>query len=198
MSFEVSFRGGARIGWTNATWSFARLTSTAQSLVLSMMGDYSFAPGQVVAIERESRLFSSGVRIRHNRADYPETVIFWCLGPVDAVLEEIHRSGFRAQGQALPRAPGFPVRWSVVIGLVVAWNLLLLADIQRGTGKPGSGALVASALLLLASTATLLSAGAQRLVLRPGHDVGEIRSPLRLLQVVSGLMLVLLGMDVFG
>jgi hypothetical protein len=69
MSFETSFRGGARIGWLNASWPFAKLTSSRKALALSCLGSFEFSPAQVVAIEPYRWFLSHGVRIHHNRPD---------------------------------------------------------------------------------------------------------------------------------
>ena len=47
---EVSFRGGSRIGWVNASYPFARLTCTRERLVLSSFGLHEFTSGQVVTL----------------------------------------------------------------------------------------------------------------------------------------------------
>jgi len=49
---EVSFRGGARLGWANASWPLAKLTANSECLTLSSLGRYEFTPSQVVEIER--------------------------------------------------------------------------------------------------------------------------------------------------
>ena len=88
---ETSYRGGARIGWVNASWPFARLTVSADKLALASLGTYEFSPLQVVSVEPYGSipLLSSGIRIIHNRADYPEKIIFWCMGNRSRVLAEI-------------------------------------------------------------------------------------------------------------
>ena len=65
---EVAFRGGSRIGWVNASWPFAKLTSNAGRLTLSSLGTYEFTPGQVVSLERQGAVpfLYNGLRINHN------------------------------------------------------------------------------------------------------------------------------------
>jgi hypothetical protein len=70
--------GGARIGWINFTWPFARLSVTQDKLTIRVMFDaYTFAPTDVYAIERYKGYLSEGIRICHNVASYPERIIFW-------------------------------------------------------------------------------------------------------------------------
>jgi hypothetical protein len=193
----VSFTGGSRIGWINASWPFARLSVTAGRLTLKTLGSYEFSPKQVIALEKEGSipLLSSGIRIVHNRSDYPEKVIFWCVGGRDRVLRKIAESGFVAHGTpaSTPRAKGMPLRWSVVIGSVVVWNLLMMLEFPPGATRsshvPGLYFALACFLAFAFSTAIRLSPRVQSLVLREGHSVGAIKSFLTLLQLITGLMI---------
>ena len=56
------------------------------------------------------------------------------------------------------------------------------------TNVPGPFILLALLLLFAFATAVLLSATLQGMVLRDGHQVGEIKGFLRLLQVIAGFM----------
>jgi len=194
---QASFRGGARIGWVNASWPFARLTADAGALTLWSLGTYTFTPAQVVTLERYGSIpiVSSGIRIRHNRPVYPQTIIFWCMGRRDVGLEEVAGTGFAATGKPLDRAPGFPVRWSVIFVVIALWNGLFLLDraVAGSRPQPGAFALVAFVLLLGAATAAQRSPPFQRLVLRDGHEIGEIKSFLVLLQIVAGILTLAFG-----
>lgn len=195
---EASFRGGARLGWVNASWPFAKLTSAADRLTITSLGRYEFTPEQVVSLEPYGSLpfLSSGIRIRHNRTDYPENVIFWCVGNRNSILSRIEQSGFAPKGQAVTRIGGFAIRWSVVVVFVVLWNLLFMLNgpFDRGqTRGPGPLVFVALLLVLGFSTAMQVSVPLQRAVLREGHHVGEIKAFLLLLQLVSGFLSVAFG-----
>jgi hypothetical protein len=192
--FEANFRGGAQIGWLNASWPFASLRVSVDGLSLSCLGSYSFKPDQVVALEPYGSIpfFASGIQIRHNRPDYPERMIFWCMGSRRDALATIAQSGFRATGQALAARPrGFALRWSFVIGAIVVWNLLFMLDRSLdGASRETPGPLSLLALVLLAATATALrlSPRLQQLALRDGHHFGEIRSFVVFLQFLTGFM----------
>lgn len=197
---EASFRGGARIGWVNASWPFATLAANGSTLTLSSLGTYTFTPKDVVALEPYGSipLLASGIRIEHNRRDYPKKMIFWCMGRRSVVLEEIANTGFRPAGQPIERASGFPIRWSTVIIALVLWNALFLLD-RAVSGwsprpqRPGLFSLLALVLVFCAATATRISAAFQRLVMREGHQVAEIKSFLILLQIVAGIIAVGFG-----
>jgi hypothetical protein len=179
---ERSFRGGARVGWVNASWPFAKLSVSASRLALASLGTYEFSPSQVVSIEPYGSipLLASGIRINHNRADYPEKIVFWCVGSRDRVLNELLQSGFSPSGHPAQRAAGFPVRWSVVIAVVVLWNVLFVLDssgqAESRSRAPGAFSLLALLSLFGLATAVRVSPSVQRMVLREGHEVGEVRA----------------------
>jgi len=133
--FEIT--GGARLGWTNATWPFARLTAASDKLTISvrLLGTYSFAPEDVSAVERYVLIpvFGWGVRIHHRKTDCPQRVIFWCLGSPDKVLRGIRDSGFRAASSspAAPQHRSIAMRWSAVIFAILVWNALFFLDFGR-------------------------------------------------------------------
>jgi len=197
---EVSFVGGARVGWVNASWPFARLRASAKQLSLSSLGTYEFRPEEVASIDCYGAipLLASGLRIVHSRNDYPERMIFWCMGNREHVLAELDRVGFRPSGHAAPRAAGFPFRWSLVIAAILLWNLFIFLDRpfdKSPTGRPGFGALSALAVMFGLSVATLASTCVQGLVLREGHAIGEVKSFLWLLAVIAGLLTLFFGID---
>jgi hypothetical protein len=197
--FEAT--GGARVGWTNATWPFARLTATSTSLrvAIRVLGDYSFTPDTVVSITRFTTIpvLGWGIRIQHCVPDYPAAFIFWCLGSPDALLQGIRDAGFlpQAPASAVPPRRGFAFRWPVILVALVIWNGLVLSDLLRGGSMPpvpGPGSLLAIGLLLTTVIATLRLPAFQQLVLKPGRSVGEIRPTLNLLLLISGFMFVVL------
>ena len=197
---ETSFRGGAQVGWVHASWPFGALAANNSTLTLSSLGTYTFAPSDVVALEPYGSIpiLATGIRINHNRRDYPQKMIFWCLGRRSTVLEAIAGAGFRPTGQPIARPSGFPLRWSAVLIALVLWNGLFLLDRalvgwQSQPQPPGFFSFLALLLVLCAATATRTSAVFQRLVLREGHEVTEIKSVLTLLQIVTAIMSVGFG-----
>jgi hypothetical protein len=119
-------------------------------------------------------------------------VVFWCTGGRDAALAEIAETGFSPRGQPLDGPTRFPIRWSAILILLILWNGLFLLDraMAGSRTEPGPLALLALILLFAAATATQMSPRFRRLLLRDGHELGEIKSVVTLLQVVSGIMAV--------
>jgi hypothetical protein len=194
----IKQRGGAQIGWVNASWPLARIEVSPALLTVSSMGKYSFTPGDVTAVEEVGSipLLSQGIRVHHSKTDYPEKVVFYTLSGRPALLEAIHEAGFRV-GQPVSLAKrGFPFRIPAVIAVVLLWNVLFFLD-RPGFAPTHSapGPYVLLALAVLFGLATLLprSHWLQQLFLREGRDVGEVSSLLRLVQLVSGVMLVGFG-----
>jgi hypothetical protein len=190
------------VGWVHASWPLAKLSTEARVLTLSCLGTYTFTPSEVVALEPYGSIpvLARGIRIKHNRRDYPQKIIFWCIGGRDSVLTEVAGTGFSPKGQPDTRAAGFPVKWSAILALLVLWNGLFLVDRAAAGARttPGPYALLALVLLFTGATATQLSPRFQRLLLRDGHELGEIRSVVTLIQVVSGIMVVGFAIGLFA
>jgi hypothetical protein len=191
--------GGARVGWTNATWPLAQLSVTPDKLTISirLLGTYSFAPDQVSAVEKYVMIpvLGWGVRIHHCNADCPKRVIFWCLGSPNAILEGIRDSGFlpAALSSAFPERHGIAMRWSAILIAVAIWNALFFLSAGHTSGVPLHPGPFILAPLLFAfalSVGTLMSPKLQRIILKPGRSIGEIRPFVRLLAFISGILLV--------
>jgi len=161
------------------------------------MGTYEFNSSQVVSVNSYGSLpiLSSGIRINHNRPDYPEKIIFWCIGNRSNVLKELAQSGFQPQGLPSERAAGFPIRWSILVAIIAIWNVLFLLDRLAQPETYIVGPLGLMALLLLFCTATGIRAfpRMQQMVLRAGHQIGEIKELLILLQIVTGFLTLVLS-----
>ena len=139
-----------------------------------------------------------GIRIHHCNADCPKRVIFWYLGNPDTVLRGIRDSGFLpvAPISASPYRRGIAMRWSAIIIAIAAWNALFFLGAGHTSGvPPHPGPLILAPLLFAfaLSVGTLISPKLQRIILKPGRSVGEIRPFLRLLAFISGLLLVIIS-----
>jgi hypothetical protein len=200
MTGPFRITGGARIGWTNATWPLAKLSATPDKLTISIgiLGVYSFTPDQVLTVERYVRIpvLGWGIQIHHCNVDVPERVIFWCLGNPNKVLRGILDSGFVPIGSRSPsfQRRGMAMRWSAIIIAVAAWNALFLLGAGRSHGvppHPGPFVLVPLLFAFALSVGALISPKIQGIILKPGRSVGEIKPFLRLLAFISGLMLII-------
>jgi hypothetical protein len=199
---DFSITGGARIGWVNASWPFAKLSSNKEKLIISSLGEYTFEPEQVVSLEKYGFIpfLASGISIKHNRNDYPETVIFWCLGNRENTLAKIKLSGFYPRGEIKARAKGLPIRWSVIIAFVVIWNAIFFLGgaFNLNSSPTIKPILILPLILAFAFSCTILkSEQVQSFVLNEGHQIKEIESLLILLQIVSGFLSVLFSIFVF-
>ena len=199
MHETITVTGGVRIGWANASWPLARLSVSRVTLSISamMLGTYTFTPDQVVALEPYGSIpiVGRGIRILHSRSDYPDKIVFWCFRKPERLLDEIRVAGFLPQASrtALRNRTGIPVRWTPIISIVVAWNMLFLLDgfVPWNPPKaPGPFVLLAVALVFAAAFASQRSETVQAWVLKPGRSVTEITPALLVLQLVSGFMLI--------
>lgn len=202
---EISVTGGARIGFVNATWPFAKLEASPTRLRLTCTLDtYDFMPGEVVLLERCGSIpfFSSGVRIAHVRSDYPAKIIFWCLGNPDALIARIRETGFMPAGPGSSeiQSRGFPFRWAAVVAVILIWNgLFLLIDAapHASANKPGAFTLAPLLFAFLLGWGTKRSAKLQKMILRDGRSVNEIKSLLSLIQTVAALLLAVFAVLLF-
>jgi hypothetical protein len=199
MTATLSVTGGARIGWTNATWPLATLTVSNGVLAVNalMLGTYTFAADEVVELEvfRSLPIIGRGIRIVHTRADYPKTIVFWCFGNPAKLLEDIKAAGFhpRAPRTSEPRRDGIPVRWTSVAAVVVLWNVLFLLDgsVPWNQPKPpGAFVFLAFAMVFAGSLALRKSPAVQAWVMKPGRPVQEIAPVLNILTVISAFLLI--------
>jgi hypothetical protein len=202
MPNTVSFRGGAQIGWINATWPFGSLEASASELTFRVFpyGTYTFHPNDVVRMDRYTVIpvLGWGVRIHHVRADYPARMIFWCLGSPERVLKRIAETGFHAQAKSAepPARRTMPVRWiSLVLGILI-WNACCLIDFLRHR-RPGLGAVLGLSFVLFVSTGLWWLRPLQWAVMKPGRSPREIRQWLMLLALVSALLLTLFSITHF-
>jgi hypothetical protein len=100
MHSEATLTGGARIGWFNATWPFAKLQATPDHLILKVLfsGTYTFPTSAVIAVQKFVRIpfIGWGIRIEHTITEYPAYIVFWYLGYPSTVLYLIEKGGFPA------------------------------------------------------------------------------------------------------
>jgi hypothetical protein len=202
---EIVVNGGARIGWVNATWPLARLEAsrTVLSLKVAFTGTYLFTPTQVHSIEKYSSIpfLGWGIRINHIVRDYPRKIVFWTFGRPETLMKRIADIGFVPQGRPDPSTSdrGIPIRWQAILAIVLLWNALFIADSgfsfdsQR---QPGIFSLTAIILLFVGSVLVRINNTLQRLILKPSRDIGEIKSAVNLITLVSGFLSIGLSVQI--
>ncbi|MFZ6718574.1 hypothetical protein [Undibacterium sp. Ji49W] len=200
---DKSFTGGSRIGWVNASWPFAKLNISRQKVVLTTFGKYEFSSDQVVSFEPYGVIpvIASGIRINHNRPDYPDTIIFWCLGRRDTVLNSFAQCGFQACGKASARSQGMPMRWSVLIAMLLIWNVLFFLDLPSQLShlraEPGPFQILALVSACAFASSAKLSPGVQKMIMREGRHFGEVKSFFGLMQSLTGTLALGFGLAYF-
>lgn len=198
----MSLRGGAFVGGIVAPWPLARIEVSPGMLSICFLGQYRFAPADVLAVEAVGNLplLTTGVRIHHHRADYPEMLVLYCSPRArGALLQALRDAGFTTGRPAVPTpARGFPVRTKALVAALLAWNVMfVMGKLPAGIdGNPVHSqmeqafyALMAPVLVLLVASLAPRSRRIQRFLLRAGRQLGEIRGALRLLQAVAAIAL---------
>lgn len=198
----MSLRGGAFVGGIIAPWPLARAEVSPEMLCVGFLGQYRFAPADVLTVEAvgDLPLLTTGVRIHHHRADYPEMFVLYCSPRArGALLQALRDAGFTTGRPAVPTpARGFPVRTKALVAALLAWNVMfVMGKLPAGIdGNPVHSqmeqafyALLAPVLVLLVASLAPRSRRIQRFLLRAGRQLGEIRGALRLLQAVAAIAL---------
>jgi hypothetical protein len=111
---NMTFRGGARIGMFNASWPFARLTLTKDSVLLKVFAtEYRLKREEICRFEFFRGWFSSGVMLVHTNSTLDSHVVFWSLSPQEVLSasqelgfeirdKEIAQQGARANAHSCP------------------------------------------------------------------------------------------------
>ena len=139
-----SYTGGIRAGIFNATYPFAELTVSKETLQIRIripwtrlligVSELSFRPCDIVAFRKRGRWWLwrwmfGGLQIFHNIKEYPTPIVFW--GNPDKVEKIITSTGF------VPEAPGEPdpyewqsVRLGIIVGLSFLGIILVLSIVM--------------------------------------------------------------------
>ena len=91
---SMTFRGGARLGLLNASWPFAQLTLSTDSIFLKVFSkEYILRKDEVKSLEYFRGWFSVGVKIIHTTAALDSHAVFWSF-KTSKVLNAASRLGF--------------------------------------------------------------------------------------------------------
>lgn len=214
MSEKFTLTGGARIGMANASFPFADLYVDKEILKInaSIVGNLMFQPKDIISIEPYTfiPLIGQGIKINHRIENYNSKVIFWTFKDPNSVIGEIKKTGFL---QNLNREisandleiikkqneGGFPLKISVAIFFIVAWNLLFLSDIisffikGETEGSPiGIGMNLAIGLLFLGSILAIVSEKFRKIILKENRNFDDLKKFAYFIALISGIMFVVL------
>ena len=85
------------MGWFNATWPFATLSLSAESISLKVFSTmYAVKKEEVSRLEFFRGWLSSGIKIVHSGAGLPSHTVFWSFSPHE-VLAAAKTLGFQTK-----------------------------------------------------------------------------------------------------
>lgn len=212
MSEKFTLTGGARIGNANASFPFAKLDVDKNVLKInaSIVGNLVFQAKDIIELKpyKSIPIIGNGIKVIHRIENYSSEVIFWTMKDPNIVLKEIEKTGFlsntngvltqedleilKKQGQG-----SFPIKKSVVVFLVVVWNLLLLWAFVPNFINPqekgfpfGIGVNIALGFVLLSSILALVSKSFRKLILKEGRSFEDIKKFVYFIILVTGVLFV--------
>ena len=190
---EVKETGGAIIGGVRMTWPFATLIVTKNKLQLngSIYGTFIFRPGDIVSIEPNGKLLSSGIKINHTVDGYNTNIIFLSSNSGE-LLDKIRWIGFMENQSPLPQKVedeiadiqkngAYPLKVSASIIILLIWNGLILGNKFILPGKydediPFTGIELALGFMIVLSLLLLTVIPFRKLLLKPGRNITSLRS----------------------
>jgi len=188
---KITITGGANIGMVNVSWPLATLIAETGRIHIKafFLGEYTFSPNQVIAIEKYTIIpfFGSGIRIKHTVSGYPRNIIFWCLCNPEKLIARISKVGFSPQApkNTIPVHQGIPVRWQSIILLLIVWNGLFYMG-MRTSAEPTqiNNIYTLIALSIVFSISMGVKKGSivlQKIILKPNRNFTEIKPFINLL-----------------
>lgn len=214
MSEKFTLTGGARIGMANASFPLANLSVDREILKInaSIVGSLMFQSKDIISIEPYMYipLIGQGIKINHRVENYNSKVIFWTFKDPNFVIEEIKKTGFLQNLNSKISATdleiikkqqnegGFPIKKSVAIFYIVAWNLLFLSDFfqfftlkSKMEGSPvGIGINMAIGLIFLSSILTIVSEKFRKIILKENKNFEDIKKSAYFIAFITGIMFI--------
>ena len=212
MNEKFTLTGGARIGMANASYPFADLYVDKEILKInaSIVGNLMFQPKDIISIEPYTfiPLIGQGIKINHRIENYNPKVIFWTFKDPNSVIGEIKKTGFLQNLNSeisssdleiikKQNEGGFPLKKSVAIFFIIAWNLLFLSDIipfflKGGTeGSPiGNGMILAIGLIFASSILAITSEIFRKIILKENRNFEDIKKFAYFIALISGIMFI--------
>ncbi|MCU4190144.1 hypothetical protein M9Q43_13355 [Flavobacterium sp. HXWNR29] len=212
MSGKFTLTGGARIGMANASYPFADLYVDNEILKInaSIVGNLMFQPIDIISIEPYTfiPLIGQGIKINHRIENYNSKVIFWTFKDPNFVISEIKKTGFLQNLNSeinshdieilkKQNEGGFPIKKSVAIFFVIAWNLLFLSDIipfflnEKKEGSPiGIGMNLAIGLIFTSSILAIVSEKFRKIILKENRNFEDIKKFVYFIALITGIMFI--------
>lgn len=205
---ELIEKGGARIGFANATWPFATLKVSKDKLELnaSVIGNLVFRPEDIISIVPQAGFLGRGLKIIHRVPKYKDTVIFWTVSNPVLVKKRIDETGFLANDSPLPTATeteivnsqskdGFPIKLPAIVIFGIVWNVLLLLDFtnfltsEKQRSPLGVGTLTALSFAFVTDVLILAVGPFRRLILKEGRTLNDIKTFVYFMMFICGVMI---------
>lgn len=127
MNKELKTKGGAIVGFLQAKTPLVSLSVNQNVLYLksSILGEYKFTDSEIVSLNKVRILFSTGIKIIHNKTNFPNRIIFFCSEiNTDTLLENINRIGFSPAGEAGEKNSS--MSWNLPNVLMIALAVFLI------------------------------------------------------------------------
>jgi hypothetical protein len=207
MPKKFDARGGASSGGASASWPLARLEVDREKIILKVLffEKYTFNRTDIIKVEQYGviPILTRGVRIFHNKPEYPEEIVFYPIGSSARIIRSIGDIGFPTQPSQTsnrriedPAKRGSPVKILPIVLVVLIWNFLFLYEMNWNPwASPKAvlespGVVAAFAMVFGLSVGVRLSGAIARIFMKSGRHVSEIAPSLSLIAIISGLMLV--------
>ena len=92
--------GGARIGFLNATWPFARLSADGDAIALRLLiVKFTFPREKIRRLSRYRGFMSTGLQVEHAVGHYPKFMLFWTFD-FDTLKAELEALGYEVRDSA--------------------------------------------------------------------------------------------------
>lgn len=212
MNEKFTLTGGARIGMANASYPFADLYVDKELLKInaSIVGNLMFQPKDIISIEPYTfiPLIGQGIKINHRIENYNPKVIFWTFKDPNSVIVEIKKTGFlqnlnseisSADLEIMKKQNEgrFPLKKSIAVFFIVAWNLLFLSDFipfflkgETEGSSLGIGMNLAVGLLFISSILSIVSEKFRKIILKENRNFDDIKKFSYFIALISGIMFV--------
>lgn len=198
----------------NCLWKSGINKCTTASEILkinaSIVGNLIFQPKDIISIQPYTfiPLIGQGIKINHRIENYDSNVIFWTFKNPNFVIGEIKRTGFLQNINSEINSNdleilkkqtegGFPIKKSVAIFFVIAWNLLFLSDLipffldEKKEGSPiGIGMNLAIGLIFMSSILTIVSEKFRKIILKENRNFEDIKKFVYFIALISGIMFI--------